>query len=285
MTYGGARIAGGCPNWSVADEILSVARRVNEPAFTGDFLFQVADRVHIGCRVQNAHARGRRARGARVISDQGRDDPPGRNPAYPVFGACADFPELRQNFVKLIRQSPGIDAVPGSNLLDTLEAIEQVGREYDGCRNERLPDEPGGREDGGNEAPERPMRFLDVAADFIAVSLIRGIPDLEVPVRLQQEWLDMLDPCARVRTLNAFVVEALDDMMSPDRIYARALQARIKRYERVLVYRGDDPRKELLRSNGDEFLQQTQGPRRTALRTPGSEGAHTRIPCRAPPEA
>ena len=168
----------------------------------------------------------------------------------------------------------------------------------------------------------------------------------------------MLDPCARVRALNAFVVEALDDMMTPDRIYARTLQATIKRYERVLMYRGDDPRKELLRSNGDKFLQQKlkdaraqltdpvarlrgkldtcgmsravagaveararpplgqnrreddgvpavsrrlavdrrqgrharsrtrpQGPRRTALRTPGSEGAHPRIPCRAPPEA
>ena len=124
---------------------------------------------------------------ARVLGDRGMDDPPGRNPAYPVFSACADFPELRENFVKLISQSPGIAAVPGSNLLDTLEAIEQVGREYDGCRNKRLPDEPGGRDDGGNEAPERPMLFLDVAGDFIAVSLIRGIPDLEVPVRLQQE--------------------------------------------------------------------------------------------------
>ncbi|MCY4633170.1 MAG: hypothetical protein OXG04_01455 [Acidobacteria bacterium] len=56
----------------------------------------------------------------------GQHEPPGRNAAYPVFGACADFPELRENFVKLIRQSPGIDAVPGSNLLYTLEAIEQV---------------------------------------------------------------------------------------------------------------------------------------------------------------
>ena len=68
---------------------------------------------------------------ARAINDQDKDDPPGRNPVYPVFDSCADFPELRENFVKLFGQSPGIDAVPGSNLLDTLEAIEQVGREYD----------------------------------------------------------------------------------------------------------------------------------------------------------
>ena len=92
---------------------------------------------------------------ARVVGDQGKGDPPGRNPAYPVFGACADFPELRENFVKLIRQSPGLDAVPGSNLLDTLEAIEQVGREYD----ERFPDEPEEWKDAGGEAPERPLRF------------------------------------------------------------------------------------------------------------------------------
>ncbi len=205
---------------------------------------------------------------ARVIGDQGEEDPLGRNPAYPVFGACADFPELRENFVKLIGESPGIDAVPGSNLLDTLEAIEQVGREYDRCRKERPPNEPGGRGDGGNEAAERPLRFLDVAADFIAVSLIRGIPDMEVPVRLQQEWLEMLDPCARVRALNAFVVEALDDMMTPDRAYARALQARIDRYERVWVYRVDDARKERLRSNGDKFLKQRLEDARAQLTDP-----------------
>ena len=154
---------------------------------------------------------------ARVINDQDKNDPPGRNPAYPVFDSCAAFPELRENSLKLIHQSPGIDAVPGSNLLDRLEAIEQVGRVYD----EQFPDEPGGRDDGGNEAPGRPMRFLDVAADFIAVSLIREIPGLEVPFRLQQEWLDLLDPCARVRAVNAFVAESLDDLMTPDRIYGR----------------------------------------------------------------
>ena len=107
-----------------------------------------------------------------------------------------------------------------------------------------------------------------MAADFIAVSLIRGIPDMEVPVRLQQEWLEMLDPCARVRALNAFVVEALDDMMTPDRAYARALQARIERYERVWVYRVDDARKERLRSNGDKFLKQRLEDARAQLTDP-----------------
>ncbi len=210
------------------------------------------------------------------VSDQGHR--PGRNPVYPIFGACADFPELRENFVKLIRQSPGLDAVSGSNLLDTLAAIEQVGRAYDehvgreydkqSRLDDEFPDQAEGREDGGNEAPERPVRFLDVAADFIAVSLIQKIPDLEVTVRLQQEWLDMLDPCTRVRTLNAFVVEALDDMMTPDRIYTRALQARIERYERVLVHRGDDPLKEELRSEGDRFLQQKLKDARKQLKDP-----------------
>ena len=75
---------------------------------------------------------------ARVIGDQGEDDPLGRNPAYPVFGACADFPELRENFVKLIGESPGIDAVPGSNLLDTLEAIEQTASKRPAFRRRRL---------------------------------------------------------------------------------------------------------------------------------------------------
>ena len=73
---------------------------------------------------------------ARVIDGEDQDVSPRRNPVYPVFGACADFPELRENFVKLIRQSPGIDAVPGSNLLDTLAAIDLFGREYD----EQYPD-------------------------------------------------------------------------------------------------------------------------------------------------
>ena len=193
---------------------------------------------------------------ARVIGDQGTDDLPGRNPAYPVFGACADFPALRENFVKLIEQSPGLDAVPGSNLLDMLEVIARIGREYDNCRGPLASDEPEGRDDDGHKAPERPLRFLDVAADFIAVSLIRKIPDLDVPVRLQQKWLEMLDPCARMRALSAFVVEALDAMMTPDGMYERALRARIKRYARVLAHRRDNDGNEGLRSNGNNFLQQ-----------------------------
>ena len=202
---------------------------------------------------------------ARVIDDRGTDDPPGRNPAHPVFGACADFPELRANFVKLIEQSPGLDAVPGSNLLDKLQVIDRVGREYDNCRE---PHEPDDRGDGGHEAPDRPMRFLDVAADFIAVSLIRRIRDLEVPIRRQREWLERLDPCARVRTLNAFVVEALDEMMTPDSIYERSLRSRITRYERVLASRRAKDRKELPRSTGNEFLQQKLQAARAQLDDP-----------------
>ena len=205
---------------------------------------------------------------ARLSSDQDKKDPLCRNPAHFVFGACSDFPELRENFVKLIHQSPGIDAVPGSNLLDRLEAIEEVGREYDGWCEAKFLDTPDYEEDGGNEVPEEPMLFLDVAADFIAVSLIREIPNLDVPVRLQQEWLEMLDPCARVRALNAFVAEALDDLMTPDRIHARDLQATIKHCERVLVYRGDDPRKAHLRANGDKFLQQKLRDARAQLTDP-----------------
>ena len=205
---------------------------------------------------------------ARVIGDQGTDDPPGRNPSYPVFGACADFPELRTNFVKLIEQSPGVDAVPGSNLLDALEVIDRVGREYSNCRDLLAFDEPDGRDDDGHEAPERPMRFLDVAADFIAVSLIRRIRDLEVPVRLQREWLEMLDPCARVRALNAFVAEALDEMMTPDSIYERSLRATITRYERVLASRRAKDGKELPRSTGNEFLQQKLEAARAQLDDP-----------------
>ncbi len=203
---------------------------------------------------------------ARVIGDRGAADPPGRNPAYPVFGACDGYLELRGNFVKLIEQSRSLDAVPASNLLDTLEAIDRVGREYDDCRGPLADDEPEDRDDDGHEVPERPIRFLDVAADFIAVSLIRSIPDLEVPVGLQQEWLETLDPCARMRALNAFVVEALDAMMTPDGIYERALRATIERYARVLSYRRDDD--DYLRSDGNEFLRQRLDDARAQLDDP-----------------
>ena len=195
------------------------------------------------------------------VSDQGKHYRLCRNPEYAIFGACADFPELRKNFVELIYQSPGLDGVGGCHLLDTLEAIEQVGRTYDEQiePEHELPDD---------DVPKLPVLFLDVAADFIAASLIQNIADLEVPVRLQQEWLDMLDPCARARVLNAFVVEALDDMMTPDRVYVGALQAKLKRYERALVHRGDDPLKEELRSEGDRFLQQKLNDARKQLKDP-----------------
>ena len=229
---GRSREDGGAPGWVGTIGTVSV-----NPRYDGDVSLDV-----LTC--------------ARVIGDQRADDLPRRNPAYPVFGPCADFPELREDFVKLIEQSPGLDAVPGSNLLDTLEAIDRVGREYDNCRERLAYDEPEGWDDDGHEAPERSVRFLDVAADFIAVSLIRRIPNLEVPVHLQQEWLEMLDPCARIRALNAFVVEALDDLMTPDSVYERTLQARIERYARVLEHRRGDDANEDLRSNGTEFLQQ-----------------------------
>ena len=219
---------------------------------------------------------------ARVIGDHGPDDRPGRNPSYRVFGACADFPELRANFVKLIEQSPGLDAVPGSNLLDTLEVMDRVGREYEKCREPLPHDDPEGWDDAGREAPGRPVRFLDVAADFIAVSLIRRIPDLEVPVRLQQEWLEMLDPCARVRALNAFVVEALDNMMTPDSIYERALRARIERYERVLANRGSDDGNEFPRSGSNEFLQQKLEDARAQLSDPVARLRGKLDTCRMP---
>ena len=77
------------------------------------------------------------------VSDPDTRERPWRNPAYSVFAPCADFPELRENFVKLIRHSPGLDAVPGGNLLDELEAIDQVGRVYDEVRSDDLfRDEP-----------------------------------------------------------------------------------------------------------------------------------------------
>ena len=219
---------------------------------------------------------------ARVIGDQSTDDRPGRNPSYPVFGASADFPELRANFVKLIEQSPGLDAVPGGNLLDTLEVMDRVGREYDRYREPLPHDEPEGWDDNGHEVPGRPRRFLDVAADFIAVSLIRRIPDLEVPVRLQQEWLEMLDPCARIRALNAFVVEALDDMMTPDSIYERALRARIDRYERVLAHRGSDDGNGFPRSTGNEFLLQKLEDARAQLSDPVARLRGKLDTCRMP---
>ena len=85
------------------------------------------------------------------VSDEDKHDWPWRNPAYSVFGPCADFPELRENFVKLIRRSPGLDAVPGSNLLDELDAIEQVGRVYDQVRCDELFWDETGRPGGWRE--------------------------------------------------------------------------------------------------------------------------------------
>ena len=196
------------------------------------------------------------------VSDQGKYSRLRRNPAYEVFGACADFPELQGEFREADSPVPRDSTALGDAICWT--SWKRWSRS--GARTTRgLAHD---WDDGGNETPERPVRFLDVAADFIAVSLIQRIPNLDVPVHLQREWLDMLDPCARVRALNAFAVEALDDMMTPDRIYRRALQATIKRYERVLMHRGDDPLKEDLRSEGDKFLQQKLKDARAQLTDP-----------------
>ena len=150
---------------------------------------------------------------ARVFSDR-TGDLPRRNPAYPVFGACASYPEVRGRLAKLIRRSPGIDADAGVDILDHLEAIEQL--------------------------KERGALPVDIAADFIAVCLIRRIADLDVPVRLQRRWLEMLDPAERVRALNAFMVEVLDGALTPDKKYGRALKARKEHCARLLSTRSND---------------------------------------------
>ena len=116
-------------------------------------------------------------------------------------------------------------------------------------------DEPEDGEDGGRKSRSGACDSSTWPPTFIAISLTRRIPDLRVPVHLQQEGSTA--SVVRARALTAFVVEALGDMMTPDTIYERTLQATIRRYE--LVSRGGDPRKEALRSEGDKFLQQSSG--------------------------
>ncbi len=164
---------------------------------------------------------------ARVFSNQGRDLL-GANPAHPVFNPCSSYSEVRGNFVKLIRQSPGIDVDAGVDMLDKLAAIEQPG--------------PGTTVSG-------PALPIDVAADFIAVSLIRRIADLNVPVRLQQQWLEIVDPRERARALNAFMVDVLDGATTPEKAYERTLRTSRERWRKVLELRSDD-------SLGSEFLKE-----------------------------
>ena len=189
---------------------------------------------------------------ARVVSDQ-RQDELCRNPVHSIFGCCDAFAEARDNFVKLVRQFPGIDGVQGSLLLDTMDELELVGRYYVKQSDANFVNYDTAP---GEEEPElEEVQCLDVAADFIAVSLIRKMPDLRVPVRLQRQWLDILDPHERVWALNAFMVEVLNDM-SPDIIYTRAVQAKIERYESVLKFRVDEWSWKDLLSNGTEFLKE-----------------------------
>ena len=187
---------------------------------------------------------------ARVVSDQSQDERLGRNPVHSVFGFCADFAKARDNFVKLVRQFPGIDGVQGSLMLDQMDEIEWVGRYYDKQSDTNLLNYEG-------EAPGwEDVQCLDVAADFIAVSLIRQMPDLRVPVRLQRQWLDILNPDERVRALNAFMVEVLNNDMTPERIYTRAVEAKIERYKSTLKFRVDEWSLKDLLKNGTGLLEE-----------------------------
>ncbi len=169
----------------------------------------------------------------------------GRNPAYPVFGPCPHYPQFRRNFVELIRRSPGLDIDAGIDVLDRLVAIERLARRDD----PRVAPAAGAAADAPAETAALP---LDLAADFIAVSLIRRLADLDVPIRLQREWLETLDPRERLRALNRFMVGVLRGVMTPDRAYARALMARKGRCVKLLSSRSDD-------SLGGRFLKEQIG--------------------------
>ena len=147
--------------------------------------------------------------------------------------------EVRGNFLKLLERSPGTDALAGADLLDELEAVE-LGR-----RQGR--DIPASLDPATAKPWEGPTLPIDVVADFIAVSLIRRVADLDVPVRLQQQWLDILDPDERVRALNAFMVDVLDGV-GPEKTYERTLKARKEHWRQVLERRQDD-------SLGSRFLE------------------------------
>ena len=169
---------------------------------------------------------------ARAFGDQDGASP-GRNPAYPVFGRCSDYQEVRDNFVELLERSPGTDAVAAADLLDALEAIE-LGREHD-----RDSSASPSRDRTSAKSWEAPALPIDVVADFIAVSLIRRVADLDVPVLLQQQWLDILDPGERVRALNAFIVDVLEGA-GPEKTYERGLKARKEHWQQVLERRQGD---------------------------------------------
>jgi len=190
---------------------------------------------------------------ARAVGDQGGASP-GPNPAYPVFGRCADYQGVRDNFVKLLERSPGTDAVAAADLLDVLEAIELGrGRDRDGSAS------PSGDSTSAKswQAPTLP---IDVAADFIAVSLIRRIADLDVPVPLQQRWLDILNPDERVRALNAFMVDVLEGA-GPEKTYERGLKAREEHWRQASERRRDDSLGgRLLKTRLDDVQAQLEDP-------------------------
>ena len=171
---------------------------------------------------------------ARVFGDQGRG-PVRRNPAHPVFSTRRDYPEVSGNFRKLLSETPGGDVEAGVAMLDKLAEIERLGPE-----TKRLP--------------------IDVAADFVAVCLIRRIPDLHVPVRLQRQWLEILDPHERLRALNAFMAEALGGVTTPERTYERALQARKERCRKLLEARGNDHAREFLEKKLGDVEKQLDNP-------------------------
>ena len=210
-----------------------------------------------------AHARVRSSYDSEETPFPENVPPVSRNPAYEAFGACADYPEIRGNFEELIRRSSGLDAVDGADMLDTLEALEKIADmryEWDA----RIDDWDEREKLARERAATGPLLFLDVAADFLASSLSRRFPDLEVPVRIQQKWLDILDPNERLRDLNTFIVRALDEM-KPEREYESALRKRVERYEGALKDRADGP---ALMAEGVKFLKERIDDTREQLADP-----------------
>ena len=100
---------------------------------------------------------------SRAVSDQKQDERLCRNPVYSVFDCCADFAEARENFVKLVRQSPGIDGVQGGLLLDMMDQLALVGRYYVQTIRRQLPQlrhaGGGGAGVGGGGVPRRGRRL------------------------------------------------------------------------------------------------------------------------------
>lgn len=205
---GGGRVAPRSPF-----EPRAVKVRCRQPGRDGDVPGKVCTLGRMQfCKEPRAGLRVRAL--ARVLGDRGRGLV-GRNPAHPVFSPRRDYSEVSGNFRKLISETPGGDVEAGVAMLDKLAAIERLGP-----GTERLP--------------------VDLAADFVAVSLVRRIPDLNVPVRLQRQWLEILDPHERLRAVNAFMADVLEGAATPEKAYERTLLARKKRCRKLLEARGND---------------------------------------------